>query len=108
MTNGDTALEIKSLLAEGEGAIPTKTALRLSLSLQLQIFEAQAEQDKEIKKQYIEISTLEKRLKKQEDTNLVLWIQNNPKLAIFLVSLYLIIASLIDFKDVLAQAIGLK
>lgn len=101
MTNGDTALEIKSLLAEGGRAIPTKTALRLSLSLQLQIFEKQAEQDKKT-------AELEARLKKQEDTNPVLWMQNNPKLALFLVSLYLIIASLIDFKDVLAQAIGLK
>lgn len=101
MTNGDTVLEIKSLLAEGDGAMSTKTALRLSLNLQIQIFEKQAEQDKKNKE-------IEERLKKQEDTNPILWIQNNPKLSFFLISVYLIIASLIDFKDVLAKAIGLK
>lgn len=56
MANGETILEIKSLLAEGDRAIPTKTALRLSLDLQMQIFEKQAEQDKN----YTE---LEKRVK---------------------------------------------
>lgn len=101
MTNGDTVLEIKSLLAEGDGAMSTKTALRLSLNLQLQIFEKQADQDAKNKE-------LEARLKKQEDTNIIFWVQNNPKLSLFVVSVYLIIASLIDFKEVISKAIGLK
>jgi hypothetical protein len=101
MTNGDTVLEIKSLLAEGDGAMSTKTALRLSLNLQIQIFERQAEQEKKHKE-------LEGRLKKQEDTNIILWVQNNPKLSLFAISVYLIIASLIDFRDVIAKAIGLR
>lgn len=100
MANGETIAEIKTLLAE-EGAIPTKTALRLSLDLQLQIFERQDKQDKDQQ----ELAT---RVKRQEETNVVMWIQNNPKLALFITTLYLIIASLVDFKAVVAKALGIK
>ena len=100
MANGETITEIKALLAE-EGAIPTKTALRLSLDLQLQIFEKQAIQDTKQKE-------LEERIRQQEDTNIIMWIRKNPKLSIFLLGLYLIIAPLIDFRDVIAKAIGIK
>jgi len=101
MANGETITEIKHLLAEGDKTIPTKTALRLSLDLQLQIFERQIKQEDKQKE-------LEQRIKKQEDTNIVLWIQNNPKLSIFLFTVYLIVASLVSWKDVVAKALGIQ
>lgn len=94
-------MEIKSLLAEGNRVIPTKTALRLSLDLQMQIFEKQAEQERNY-------NELKDRIKKQEDTNIVFLVQNNPKLSLFIFTMYLIVSSLIDLHDVFAQAIGLK
>lgn len=101
MTNGETITEVKNLLAEGDKTIPTKTALRLSLGLQLQIFERQIEQENKQKE-------LEQRIKKQEDTNIVLWVQNNPKLSVFLLTVYLIVASLVSWKDVVAKALGIQ
>lgn len=100
MANGETITEIKALLAEPD-SIPTKTALRLSLDLQLQIFEKQAAQD-------LKNIELDKRLKVVEDSSIVLWAQKNPKLFIFLVTVYLIVANLVNVKDVLALAVGLK
>lgn len=100
MANGETITEIKALLAE-DGAIPTKTALRLSLDLQLQIFSTIDHVIEEQKR-------LDERLKKQEDSNPVMWVRDNPKLAIFLLTVYLIIASLVDFREVVAKALGVK
>ena len=99
MANGETITEIKSLLAE-DGAIKTTTALRLSLDLQLQIFERQNKQDERIK-------ALEEKVKAVEDSSIVMWVNRNPKLSFFLVSLYLVVASLVDFKEAIAKAIGL-
>lgn len=101
MANGETIAEIKNLLAEGDKTIPTKTALRLSLDLQLQIYERQVQQENKYK-------ALEERLEKQERTNIVMWVQNNPKLSIFLVTVYLIVASMVSWKDVVAKALGVK
>lgn len=100
MANGETIAEIKNLLAEGDKTIPTKTALRLSLDLQLQIYERQIEHEKKQK-------ALEDRIKKQEDTNLVMWAQNNPKLFLFLVAMYLIISPLVSWNGVVAKALGI-
>lgn len=99
MANGETITEIKNLLAEGDKTIPTKTALRLSLDLQLQIYEKQIKHEE--KQQ-----ALEARIKEQERTNIVMWVQNNPKLSLFLLTVYLIVASMVSWKDVVAKALG--
>jgi len=100
MANGSTIKEIKTLLSVG-GTIPTKTALRLSLDLQLQIFEKQALQDAKNKE-------IEDRLGVVEKNSLVMWVQKNPKLSIFIVSVYVVVANVISVKEVLAQALGVK
>lgn len=100
MANGEIITEVRELLKE-DGAIKQSTALRLMLTLQAETYDKmQVQANKQIE--------LEARIKKQEDTNPVMWIQNNPKLFLFLVTVYLVIASVVDFRAVLASAIGIK
>ena len=100
MANGEILQEINELLKE-DGAIKQSTALRLMLKMQAETYQKiQAQADKQ--------AELEARIKKQEDTNIVLWIQNNPKLSFFLLTLYLIVASVVNIRDLLASAIGIK
>ena len=100
MANGETITEIKTLLAE-EGAIPTKTALRLSLDLQLQIFEKQAIQDTKQKE-------LEERIRQQEDTNIIMWIRKIQSYQFF----YLVCISLLPrwliFEKLLPKRLALS
>lgn len=48
------------------------------------------------------------RINRIEKTSIILWVQNNPKLAFFLLSLYVVISALVDVRDALALVMGLK
>ena len=97
MTNGETAKEVKSLLSE-KGKISGTTAQRLTLDLLVQLYEKQ-EEDRNAREE------LKAQIDRVERASIVLWIQNNPKLALFFMTIYLLVTQLIDIRDVLAKAL---
>lgn len=97
--NGDTIQEIKDLLAE-PGAIKQQTALRLTLGISAQIYDL-------LHQKITEIEDLKKRVKAVEDSSIILWASNHPKLTIFIVSLYLVLSAVVDFRAAIAKALGL-
>ena len=97
--NGDTITEIKVLLSE-KGAIKAQTALRLSLDIQAQIYESMARRDEQMK-------VLECRVEKIEKSSIIIWMQSNPKLTLFIATVYLLVSQLVDIRLVLSQALGL-
>jgi len=98
--NGDTVHEIKALLADGK-AIPVKTALRLSLELQSQLFDLVS-----IGREAL-IAT-DKRVEKLERYSIIYWIEKHPKLSTALITAYIVISAMIDFKEVVAKVLAIK
>ena len=94
MSNGDTINEIKSLLSE-KGAIKTQIALRLLLDISAKTY---LEQERRI-------AALETKLDKVEKSSIVLWVQKNPSAAVFIVTVYIIVSSVISWEDVIARAL---
>jgi hypothetical protein len=100
MANGDTIQEIKGLLSE-KGAIKTPIALRLTLDISAQIYDKLTQQEERIK-------CLEDRVEKVERNSIMIWIQNNPKLAVFILTLYIALTTFYPIQEVFVKALGIK
>lgn len=99
MANGDITEKIECLLSEKE--IGTPAAMRLMLELQTQTFR---KLDDFTNKQ----KTIEDRLKRVEDSSIVLWIQKNPKLTVVIVTVYLVVSSFVDWREIAARVLGVE
>lgn len=100
MANGKKIIEkVQSLLKE-ERAIPVKTALNLTLELLVELHGIVTEQGKEIQGHNESIESLKRH-------SILLWIEKHPKAAVFLISLIIIMATLIDLRVVIAKALGI-
>lgn len=111
MANGDTIAEVRQLLSE-KGALKQQTALRLSLALQAQIYEKQIAQDTRIdeleKETKQKIEAIRDEVKIVKNASIVLWIQNNPKLALFVATFCITLSALVDLRELLAKVLGVK
>ena len=111
MANGETLKEIKSLLSE-QGAIKTSVAMRLMLDLMSQLYEKIDEYHEEQLLQSTRLDLIEKnmtdRVEKVERASIVLWVQNHPKIAIAIMTAYLVVSATLDVRQVLAATLGVK
>lgn len=98
MANGSTIIEdVKALLAE-EKAISTKTALRLMLGSQLELHKAVKDAETQMQKMSGRVEILERK-------SIMLWISNHPKLALVIVSIFVVLTTVVDLRVVLAKAL---
>lgn len=100
MANGEIIEEVKNLLESDDKDLPIKSAVRLMLTLQMQQYaDAKQRGDK--------IDAMLVRLERVERTSIVLWVLRNPKLALFLAGLGLVLSLMVDLRAVLLRALGL-
>lgn len=53
-------------------------------------------------------STDHERINILERSSIVLWMQNHPKLTVFIVALYVALSAFVDFRTVMAMVLGIK
>ena len=100
MANGTDIIEnVKALLKE-ERSISTKTALNLTLSMLLELHKA-------VKDAEDQMVSMNKRLEVVERNSIMLWVCKHPKLAVFIVTLFVVITTLVDLRLVVGKALGL-
>lgn len=99
MSNGETVKEIKSLLSE-PGAIKPTTAQRLTLELMTQLYDKMERYEGNQKVLLDRVDSLEKK-------SIIIWIENNPKLFTFLISVYLLLTQVVDLKSIVSKALGI-
>ena len=100
MANGSGIIEnVKALLKE-ERSISTKTALNLTLELLLELHKA-------VKSAEDQMVTINKRLEVVERNSIMLWMGRHPKLTVFIVTLFIVIATLVDMRVLVGKALGL-
>jgi len=100
MTNGSELIkEVKELLDQ-DRAIPVKSALKLSLGMQVVLHDQVAEQGKAVKANT-------ERLKLLETKNIILWIEGHPKVALFVVTIIVILSTVVDLRVVIAKALNI-
>jgi hypothetical protein len=100
MANGIDIIEnVKALLKE-ERSISTKTALNLTLSLLLELHKA-------VKEAEVQMTTVNKRVEILERNSIMLWISRHPKLAVFIVTLFIVITTLVDLRVLVSRSLGL-
>ena len=100
MANGADIIEdVKALLKE-ERSISTKTALNLTLSLLLELHKA-------VKDAEAQMIVVNKRVEVLERNSIMLWVCKHPKLAVFIVTLFIVITTLVDLRVVVGKALGL-
>ena len=116
MANGETLREIKEMVAQ-EGAIKMQTAMRLSLDLQAQMFEKMELQNRAHIELAQRVASVESDLRlkankedveKVEQASIVLWMQKHPKLTTAIILGYIFITGVLDVRQVLAYALGMK
>jgi hypothetical protein len=100
MANGTDIIEnVKALLKE-ERSISTKTALNLTLSLLLELHKA-------VKEAEVQMTSVNKRVEILERNSIMLWISRHPKLAVFIVTLFIVITTLVDLRVLVSKSLGL-
>ena len=107
MANGKGIItRVQTLLSEKE-TIPVKTALRLTLELMIEMHTAVIEQGNLISEHAKSLEVQRLTLEDLKRKSIVCWAERHPKLAVFLISLTLIVATMIDFRVVIAKALGI-
>ena len=107
MANGKGIIErVQTLLGEKD-TIPVKTALRLTLELMVEMHTAIIEQGDQISDNIKNIELTRLRIDSLERKSIICWAERHPKLAVFLVSLVLILGTVIDLRVVIAKALGI-
>jgi hypothetical protein len=107
MANGKGIIErVQNLLGEKE-TIPVKTALRLTLELMLEMHKAIEDQAGQIADniKLIELNRL--RVDAIERKSIVCWAERHPKLAVFVVTVVLVLGTIVDIRVVIAKALGI-
>ena len=98
MANGSGIIEeVKALLAE-ERSISTKTALRLTLGVQMELYKAVKDAEEQMGK-------VRNRVEVLEEKSIILWIGNHPKLAVFILTVFIVLTTVIDLRVVFAKAL---
>jgi len=99
MPNGIGIIETVKTLLKEERAISTKTALNLTLELLLELHKAVTDAQ-------AQMGLMNKRLEIVERNSILLWISLHPKLAIFIVTLFIVITTLVDMRVLISKALG--
>ena len=106
MANGSGIINrVQDLLSEKE-TIPVKTALRLTLELMLEMHTAIIEQGNLIIEHAKALEAQRLKLEALERKSIVCWAERHPKLAVFVISLTLVLGTIIDLRVVIAKLLG--
>jgi len=107
MANGKGIIErVQTLLGEKE-TIPVKTALRLTLELMIEMHTAIEKQSIQITENIKAIELNRLRLDVLERKSIVCWAERHPKLAVFVVTLVLVLGTVVDLRVIIAKALGI-
>jgi len=107
MANGKGIIErVQTLLGEKE-TIPVKTALRLTLELMIEMHTAIEKQSIQITENIKTIELNRLRLDVLERKSIVCWAERHPKLAVFVVTLVLVLGTVVDLRVIIAKALGI-
>jgi len=107
MANGEGIIQtVKDLLSE-DRAITQKTAQRLTLEMMLELHKAVKFQENSISDTGKKLDIESKRLDALERKSIICWIERHPKLAIFVITLTIILTAVVDLRVILAKALGI-